>query len=119
MTEREQLVRAVIAEPDANAPRQAFASWGGAHDDLQGELARIQLAEAHERRVGSELEARRLNAQAFDLIAQHRNTWARDVLPIASQPQFFRILHLAFNDIGLEGVEALAGSKQLPQLRYV
>jgi hypothetical protein len=29
------------------------------------------------------------------------------------------MLHLAFNDIGLEGVEALAGSRQLPRLRHV
>lgn len=201
MTERDQLVRAVIADPDADAPREAFATWGVAHGDLQGELARIQLAEAHERRYGDERDARRLGVQAFDLIARHRNEWARDVLSIASQPQFFRgfveavvvdvptflsragelydvapirsiqfidagphidalaaspylarlvaidfrnrsntaglgdaglrtlvnspylhklaILHLAFNDIGLEGVEALAGSKQLPRLRYV
>src|ERR1051325_5299999 len=90
MTTRDELLRAVIADPDADAPREAFAAWGVAHGDLQGELARIQLAEAHERRYGGELEARRLSVQAFDLIAQHRNEWARDVLPIASQPQFFR-----------------------------
>jgi len=200
MTTRDRLVRAVIADPDADAPREAFATWGVDNGDPQAELARIQLAEAHERRAGSELDARRLNAQAFDLIAQHRNMWARKVLEIALQPQFFRgfvevvvidvptflaraselydvapirsiqfldagphidalaesphlarlvaidfnnrsdaaalgnaglrtlvasphlgklaILHLAFNNIGLEGVEALACSKQLPGLRY-
>src|SRR5438477_430810 len=39
MTSRDQLVRAVIADPEANEPRQAFASWGVARGDLQGELA--------------------------------------------------------------------------------
>jgi hypothetical protein len=90
VTTKEQLVHAVIADPDADAPREAFAAWGVAHGDQQGELARIQLAEAHERRLGSPLEAHRRYLEAYDLIEQHEKEWAHEVLAIASQPQFFR-----------------------------
>jgi uncharacterized protein (TIGR02996 family) len=87
---REQLVQAVIADPDADAPRQAFAAWGVQHGDLQAELTRIQLAEAHERRVGTTTDANRLFADAQALIEQHGAVWAREVLAIASHPRFFR-----------------------------
>ena len=90
MTERDHLVRAVIAEPDADAPREAFAAWSVAHGDVQGELARIQLAEARERQVGTTVEASRLHSEAYDLMTQHKATWAHHILTIASQPQFFR-----------------------------
>ena len=198
---REHLVRAVITEPDADGPREAFAAWGVAHGDLQGELARVQLAEAHERRAGTTVDAAQRSIEADALIEQHGRKWARDVLTIASQPQFFRgfvesitsdvptflaraeelyavapirgvtfidagpyidalaaspflarlvsvafynkseaaplgdaglrklvasphlgklaILLLGFNEISLEGVEAIAASKQVPRLRYV
>jgi len=200
MTTREQLIQAVISDPDSDVPRAAFAKWGVAHGDLQGELTRIQLAEAHERRVGIVAEAHRRYLEAYDLLAKHKSAWARDVLAIVPQVRFFRgfveavsidvptflarapelyavapiravqfvdagpcidalaasphlarlisidfynksdaaplgdaglstlvasphlgkiaILKVSSNEIGLEGVEALAASKQLPALRY-
>lgn len=90
MTTKEQLVQAVIADPDAHAPREAFAAWGVAHGDQQGELARIQLAEARERRVGSPLEAHRWYLEAYDLIEKHEKEWAHEVLSIARQVRFYR-----------------------------
>lgn len=87
---REQLVQAVIADPDAHAPRQAFAAWGVQYGDLQAELTRLQLAEAHERHAGTTADANRLYADAQALIEQHGDTWAHDVLAIASHPRFFR-----------------------------
>lgn len=201
MTTRDQLIQAVIADPDADEPREAFAQWGVAHGDLQGELARIQLAETRERRTGLTVEAHRRSIEAYDLLEKHEKTWARDVLAIASQVRFYRgfveaisidvpkflskagelyriapiravqflnagphidelvasnyldrlvsvefynesgtaplgdlglrklvasphlgkvaILSVPLNDIGLDGAEALAASKQLPRLRYV
>jgi hypothetical protein len=90
MTTREQLVQAVIADPDADAPREAFAAWGVAHGDRQGELARIQLAEAHERRVGIVSEAHRRYLEAYDLLEKHEKTWAHEVLSIVRQVRFYR-----------------------------
>jgi len=143
MTTREQLVQAVIADPDADAPREAFAAWGVAHGDLQGELARIQLAEAHERRVGIALEARRRYLEAYDLIEKHEKAWAHEVFAIASQPQFFRgfvevvtidvptflanaqalyavapVRGVTFVDAGTH-VDALAASPHLSRLVYI
>lgn len=201
MRTRDQLVQAVIADPDADGPREAFAAWGIKHGDLQGKLTRMQLDEARERRAGTTEAARRLHVEAYDLIAQHKHIWAREVLAIASEPQFYRgfveavaidvptflaradelysiapirsiqfidagpyiqplaasphiarlisidfynrshsaalddaglrilatsshlkriaILSVPFNNIGIDGVEALAASKHLPGLRYV
>jgi len=92
MTTRDELLRAVVADPDADAPREAFAAWGFAHGDLQGRLARVQLDEVRERRTGTVDAARRLSLEAYDLIQQNREAWASDVLAIApqSQPQFVR-----------------------------
>ena len=87
---REQLVHAVIADPDADAPRQEFAAWGAQVGDRQAELTRIQLAEARERRVGTTADANRLYAEARALIERYGEVWARDVLAIASHPRFFR-----------------------------
>jgi uncharacterized protein (TIGR02996 family) len=201
MTTREQLIRAVIAAPDADAPREAFAAWGIQHGDLQGELTRIQLAEARERRTGTTADANLRYAEAQALIEQHGAAWAHEVLAIATHPRFFRgfveavvldvptfltraadlyavapirsvvfidagpyiealaasehltrlvaiefynrsgaaplgdaglrtfagsphlgklaLLQLAWNEIGLDGVEALAASKMIPSLRDV
>lgn len=85
---RDDLVRAVLADPDADGPREAFAAWGVAHGDPQGELARLQLAIARERRTYGRSGPNLAAANA--LIEQHGATWARDVLAIASQPRFFR-----------------------------
>ena len=90
MTTRDDLVRTVIANPDADAPREAFANWGVPHGDLQGKLAQIQLAEAHERRVGTTADANLRYSEAQVLIEQHGGTWARDASAIASYPRFFR-----------------------------
>jgi hypothetical protein len=49
---RDELLRAVVAAPNANGPSEVFAAWGIAHGDPQGELARVQLDEARERCVG-------------------------------------------------------------------
>jgi len=143
MTTREQLVQAAIADPDADAPRETFAAWGVAHGDLQGQLARIQLAEARERRVGIAIEANRRYLEAYDLVEKHENAWAREVLTIASQPQFFRgfvevvtfdvpaflaraqelyalapIRGVTFVDAGPH-IDALAASPQLSRLAHI
>src|SRR4051794_16075370 len=90
VTTRDDLVRAVIANPDADAPRAAFADWGIEHGDPQGKLAQIQLEEAHERRQGTTADANLRYSEANALIEKHGSAWARDVLAIASYPRFFR-----------------------------
>jgi uncharacterized protein (TIGR02996 family) len=85
---RDQLVRAVIADPDSDAPRKAFADWGVANGDPQGELTRLQLADRAERQKRGRSGEHRQAANA--LIEQHGDVWARDVLSIASDPRFHR-----------------------------
>jgi hypothetical protein len=87
---RDELVRAVIAAPDDDGRREAFAAWGVANGDPQGKLARLQLDERRERREGSTESMQRLEQEARALVEVHGGEWARQVLAIASQPRFFR-----------------------------
>jgi uncharacterized protein (TIGR02996 family) len=85
---RDELVKAVIADPDADAPRQAFADWGVAHRDLQGELTRLQLADRDHRRKYGRSGADRRAANA--LVETHGATWAREVGAFGREPRFAR-----------------------------
>jgi hypothetical protein len=87
---RDELVRAVIADPDATAPREAFAQWGLGAKDPQGELTWLQLAERRERRTGTAEAAIRAGSAAYALILKHGAAWSRPVLAMGSSPQFFR-----------------------------
>jgi uncharacterized protein (TIGR02996 family) len=85
---RDELVQAVIANPDSDAPRKAFAAWGVAQGDPQGELARLQLADReHRQKRGRSGEDRRA---ANRLIEEHGATWARPVTEIGREPRFSR-----------------------------
>lgn len=78
----------MIADPDADAPRQAFAAWGVANGDPQGELARLQLADRAERQKRGRSGADRKAAN--HLIEQHGATWARPATAIGREPRFSR-----------------------------
>jgi hypothetical protein len=78
----------VIADPDADGPRRAFADWGVAHGDPQGELARLQLADRDDRKKYGRSGEHRRAANA--LIERHGATWSRAVIAIAAQPRFAR-----------------------------
>jgi len=85
---RDELVRAVIADPWDMTAREAFAAWGVANHDPQGELTWLQLARRRERRSGTTEAAARAGAAASVLVRQHYVQWVRDVVPIASSPSF-------------------------------
>jgi len=85
---RDELVRAVSADPDPDGPRKAFADWGVAHGDPQGELARLQLADKQRRQKhGRSGDERRL---ANALIAKHGATWAREISAFGREPRIAR-----------------------------
>lgn len=85
---RDELVRAVIADPWNMSVREEFAAWGVANHDPQGELTWLQLARKRERRSGTKEAAARAGQAAMALIKQHYVRWVRDVLRIGSSPWF-------------------------------
>ena len=81
MPENRLLLRGVLEEPDADAPRLAYAAWCEAQDDVATQargayirgcvdLARRGGAVRHEERVVSEMNLARLESV-------HREAWAR------------------------------------------
>jgi len=88
---RQSLFQAVLDDPDAEAPRAAFAKWLDEQGDPQGEFIRLQLEAARELRRGLYCEDyARLSEAARALQAAHGREWSRDVEVIASQPRFYR-----------------------------
>lgn len=85
---RDELVARVLANPDPDEPRRAFADWGRAHGDPQGELAHQQLLEAAERRKYGRSGPYFLAADA--LLEQYGAVWTKDIEKIARQPRFSR-----------------------------
>jgi uncharacterized protein (TIGR02996 family) len=85
---REELVVAILADPDADAPRIAFAEWAATHDPPRAELVQLQLADRDaRRRYGRSVEAAR---SAEVLLARHGAAWAAPVSMIATEPSFGR-----------------------------
>ncbi len=85
---REDLVRAVLADPDSDGPRKAFADWGVANGDPQGELARLQLADRKHRQEYGQSGPDR--SAALELIRNHGSTWSRATAPFGREPRFAR-----------------------------
>lgn len=85
---RNELVRAVIADPWNMTAREAFAAWGVANHDPQGELTWLQLARKRERCSGTKEAVARTRQAAMVLIKQHYVAWVRDVVRIAASPWF-------------------------------
>jgi uncharacterized protein (TIGR02996 family) len=86
---RHTLFQAVVDEPEAEAPRRAFAAWLDAQGDPQGEFIRLQLDAARERsRFGYSEDHARLSKAAKAILARHGNDWSQAVDRIASDPRF-------------------------------
>ena len=69
---RAQLLRGVLADPDASAPKQVFADELLQAGDRRGELIQLELA------LAGPLALRRrdaLDARHAELLAAHRKTW--------------------------------------------
>lgn len=87
---RENLYRAVLENPDLEAPRLALADWLETRGDPQGQFIRLEIDAAnHPNRYGNQDYARLRNA-ARDLLAQHGEAWARDTARFASEVRFHR-----------------------------
>lgn len=86
---RSELVNAIIADPDSDAPRRRFAEWGVAQGDLQAELTQLQLAERDERRRNDLYAAAAYRNKAAALLEQNRQAWDRDVRAITRLPSVF------------------------------
>ncbi|MGE3544873.1 MAG: TIGR02996 domain-containing protein, partial [Kofleriaceae bacterium] len=70
---RRRFMRAIAERPDDDAPREAFARWLLEHNDLQGELIKIQLRRAR----GTATPAH--EARELELLRVHGGTWAGDL----------------------------------------
>src|SRR6266545_1674145 len=88
---RESLLRAVLDDPDAEAPRAAFAKWLDGQGDPQGEFIRLQLDASRERRTRGQSEGyHRLVEAADEIRKRHGRDWSRAVEAIAPEPRFYR-----------------------------
>lgn len=86
-----ELVAAVLASPDDDAPRLVYADWLQERGDPRGELIAIQVELAVMRRDPSGDWARPAHAQARiarenALLREHLATWARPYHPIGEAP---------------------------------
>jgi uncharacterized protein (TIGR02996 family) len=91
MTTEPELLRAVLADPDADAPRLAFAAFCDARGDARGKFIRLQLRIARlERRDRDDPLAATLADDAGDLRKAHGDAWAAPVVSYASAWTFVR-----------------------------
>ncbi|MCH8150052.1 MAG: TIGR02996 domain-containing protein [Planctomycetes bacterium] len=84
-TERE-LLKAVLAKPDDDKPRLAYADWCDARKDPRGEFIRLQLKAAKlGRRNGAPYRV-----EATALASKNRTRWARGVIMYVDELEFHR-----------------------------
>ena len=89
--ERQALFQGVLDDPDAEAPRRAFAAWLDARGEPQGEFIRLQLEASRElRKEGHSTEYIELGRRATELRSRYGADWSRPVDSIASEPRFYR-----------------------------
>ncbi len=68
------LYQRVLADPEADAPREAFADAVEASDSFRAEMIRCSLVSLHKRRVGN--EDRPETGRALTLKRRHAHRWA-------------------------------------------
>ncbi|MBI3271701.1 MAG: hypothetical protein HYZ53_22105 [Planctomycetes bacterium] len=79
----DELAAAVVLEPRADAPREAFAAAVAATDPPRAELVLAQLEVARRRRAGERYDALApLLARAMALCAAHGRRWAAAIDPL-------------------------------------
>src|SRR5262245_54862910 len=76
--ERNALLRAVIDQPDEDAPRLVLADWYEEHGEPdRAEFIRLQLRRAHLDRLDP--EAWRLDRRAIQLESKHHERWRAEL----------------------------------------
>jgi uncharacterized protein (TIGR02996 family) len=100
MANLEALYSAVVADPENDAPRLAYADAVAAAEPSRAELIRLQVQLAHWRK-GEERPPGRGDAamRAGELIRAHAVAWAADVQPLVAKCIFMRgfVEHVAMD----------------------
>ncbi len=93
------LIDAILADPEADAPRTALASRLEALSDPRGTFIRLQMVAARSRDASERNRARR---EADELLAKHRALWVRGIdgrVPFAKFLRgFVELIHIDGND---------------------
>ncbi len=93
MTDHDALLAAIIAYPDEDTPRLAFADWLQENDDPdRGEFIRIEVELSRTPPITEEDERRRqvLFSRREDLLRLYRKKWLEPFIPHARNPAFER-----------------------------
>jgi uncharacterized protein (TIGR02996 family) len=75
-------------DPDDDAPRLILADWLSEHDDLRGELMRVQVQRAHLRRSNPQWAA--LHRRERQLVRQYLPTWLGPLVGMTGEWEFRR-----------------------------
>ncbi|MFO0982421.1 MAG: hypothetical protein U1E76_11915 [Planctomycetota bacterium] len=110
------LIDAILADPEADAPRTALASRLEALSDPRGTFIRLQMIAARSPDTGERNRARR---EADGLLAKHRALWARDIdgrVPFAKFLRgFVELIHID----GVEAARSLADLYEVAPIRML
>jgi uncharacterized protein (TIGR02996 family) len=95
MTEREALLRSIIAAPDDDLPRLVFADWCDEHGDPErAEFVRTQVEFARKSRHAEGVD-NRLGKHSVELWAEHRKRWLAE-LPVIRGATWFDAFYRGF-----------------------
>jgi uncharacterized protein (TIGR02996 family) len=110
------LIDAILADPDADAPRVALASRLEALSDPRGTFIRLQILAA---RSSDPDERNRARREADALLTKHRALWARGIdgrVPFAKFVRgFVELIHLD----GADAVRSLADLYEVAPIRML
>jgi uncharacterized protein (TIGR02996 family) len=93
MTDHDALLRAILAHPDEDTPRLAFADWLQENEDPdRGEFIRleVELARTHSNIEMNESSRDLLMNRRVELLKRHRHQWLKPFLPHAREAAFER-----------------------------
>ncbi len=120
MEERDALLAAILATPDIDTPRLAFADWLQEHgDDARAEFIRVQVAIAQTPKDDPELAS--LHKRQWELLSPNRMVWLGEWILAHEKGWVFRrgfldSLNLGHNKFGDTGVSVLVGFSHLVTL---
>jgi uncharacterized protein (TIGR02996 family) len=117
MTEVEAL-RAVLDQPDDDAPRLAYAALMDQRGDVRGEFIRLQLREA---RATADMEKSLLSSRTDRLLMDHRSRWSLPVKGITESYAFHRgfIAYFALPArVFLDNADRILGSAPIQHVSF-
>lgn len=91
----------VLAEPDEDAPRLAFADWCERRQDPRAEFIRLQIRGAARQHRG-DVAALEAQGEADRLLARYGDRWTRFMRPFARGAQFYRGFIMLVTDSAAE-----------------